>query len=223
MATATGPAGLMRPETVLWPKAGAAVLSYVQFPLSIIMDALFYSFTGVAIAEIGDKTQLLSLFLAARFRSRLAIVAGILVATLLNHAASAWLGAWVAQFIPQGWHAWLLGGSFIAVALWLLIPDKDDSEENAVLKYGAFAASCILFFLAEIGDKTQIATVLLAANYPSELTLVIIGTTLGMLAANVPVVYAGRYLMEKLPLNLARRAACAVFMLLGVMTIVAGL
>lgn len=185
------------------------------------MDALLYSFTGVAIAEIGDKTQLLSLFLAARFRSRGAIIAGILVATLLNHAASAWFGAWVAQFIPASWHAWLLGGSFIAVALWLLIPDKDDSGESELLKYGAFAASCLLFFVAEIGDKTQIATVLLAAVYP-QTWLVVIGTTLGMLAANVPVVYAGRWILERLPMAWARLAACAVFMLLGIATIVAG-
>lgn len=185
------------------------------------MDALLYSFTGVAIAEIGDKTQLLSLFLVARFRSRLAIIAGILVATLLNHAASAWFGAWVAQFIPASWHAWLLGGSFIAVALWLLIPDKDDSEDSQILQYGAFVASCVLFFLAEIGDKTQIATVLLAATY-SQTWLVIIGTTLGMLAANVPVVYAGRWILERVPLDWARRAACAVFMLLGIAIIVAG-
>lgn len=185
------------------------------------MDALLYSFTGVAIAEIGDKTQLLSLFLVARFRSRLPIIAGILVATLLNHAASAWFGAWVAQFIPATWHAWLLGSSFIAVALWLLIPDKDDSEDSQILQYGAFVASCVLFFLAEIGDKTQIATVLLAATY-SQTWLVIIGTTLGMLAANVPVVYAGRWILERVPLDWARRAACAVFMVLGIATIVAG-
>ena len=107
----------------------------------MFFDAFVASFASVAVAEIGDKTQLLSLFLAARFRSRGAIIAGILVATLLNHAASAWFGAWVAQFIPAGWHAWLLGGSFIAVALWLLIPDKDDSEEVSVLKYGAFSRS----------------------------------------------------------------------------------
>lgn len=186
------------------------------------MEAFLSSFTAVAIAEIGDKTQLLSLFLAARFRSHIAIVLGILVATLLNHAASAWLGAWVAQFIPQGWHTWLLGGSFILVALWLLIPDKDDSEEHAVMKYGAFAASTILFFLAEIGDKTQIATVLLAANWPDALSLVILGTTLGMLAANVPVVYAGNFIMQKLPLNAARYAACTVFIVIGIATIVFG-
>ncbi|MDX5406780.1 MAG: TMEM165/GDT1 family protein [Chromatiaceae bacterium] len=179
------------------------------------MEALFSSFTAVAIAEIGDKTQLLSLFLAARFRNKGAIIAGILVATLLNHAASAWLGVWVAQFIPANWHNWLLGGSFIAVALWLLIPDKDDSEDTGVLRFGAFAASCMLFFLAEIGDKTQIATVLLAASFNDAVWWVIWGTTLGMLAANVPVVYAGSWLMQKMPLGLARKAACAVFMLLG--------
>ncbi|MBP8227215.1 MAG: TMEM165/GDT1 family protein [Pararheinheimera sp.] len=181
-------------------------------------DAFVASFASVTVAEIGDKTQLLSLFLAARFRSRGAIIAGILVATLLNHAASAWFGAWVAQFIPPGWHSWLLGGSFIAVALWLLIPDKDDSEEVSVLKYGAFFASCILFFLAEIGDKTQVATVLLAATYP-ETWQVILGTTIGMLAANVPVVYAGSWLLERISLDWARRVACAIFMLLGVVTI----
>ncbi|WP_288743426.1 TMEM165/GDT1 family protein [uncultured Rheinheimera sp.] len=184
----------------------------------MFFDAFVASFASVAVAEIGDKTQLLSLFLAARFRSRGAIIAGILVATLLNHAASAWFGAWVAQFIPEGWHSWLLGGSFIAVALWLLIPDKDDSEEVSVLKYGAFFASCILFFLAEIGDKTQVATVLLAATYP-ETWQVILGTTIGMLAANVPVVYAGSWLLERISLDWARRVACAIFMLLGVVTI----
>ena len=184
------------------------------------MDAFLASFTAVAIAEIGDKTQLLSLFLAARFRSKLAIIAGILVATLLNHAASAWLGVWVAQFIPDGWQGWLLGGSFIVVALWLLIPDKDDSEDTGVLKFGAFMASCILFFLAEIGDKTQIATVILAATFEDAIWMVIWGTTFGMLAANVPVVYAGSWLMEKISLDWARRTACAIFMLLGVITII---
>ena len=184
----------------------------------MFFDAFVASFASVAVAEIGDKTQLLSLFLAARFRSRGAIIAGILVATLLNHAASAWFGAWVAQFIPEGWHAWLLGGSFIAVALWLLIPDKDDSEEVSVLKYGAFFAGCILFFLAEIGDKTQVATVLLAATY-LETWQGIIGTTIGMLAANVPVVYAGSWLLERISLDWARRVACTIFMLLGVITI----
>lgn len=183
------------------------------------MEALLSSFTAVAIAEIGDKTQLLSLFLAARFRAKSAIIAGILVATLLNHAASAWLGVWAAQFIPAGWGAWLLGGSFIVVALWLLIPDKDDSDDTSVLKYGAFLASCVLFFLAEIGDKTQVATVILAATFEDAVWMVIFGTTLGMLAANVPVVYAGSWLLQKISLDWARRIACAVFIVLGVLTI----
>ncbi|MDP5144089.1 TMEM165/GDT1 family protein [Rheinheimera baltica] len=180
------------------------------------MDAFLSSFTAVAIAEIGDKTQLLSLFLAARFRAKGAIIAGILVATLLNHAASAWLGVWLSQFIPSGWHQWLLGGSFIAVALWLLIPDKDDSGDTGVLRFGAFFASCVLFFLAEIGDKTQIATVILAASFEQSVWLVIVGTTLGMLAANVPVVYAGSWLLQKVSLQWARRSACGVFIVLGI-------
>ncbi|MDP5189457.1 TMEM165/GDT1 family protein [Rheinheimera baltica] len=180
------------------------------------MDAFLSSFTVVAIAEIGDKTQLLSLFLAARFRAKGAIIAGILVATLLNHAASAWLGVWLSQFIPSGWHQWLLGGSFIAVALWLLIPDKDDSGDTGVLRFGAFFASCVLFFLAEIGDKTQIATVILAASFEQSVWLVIVGTTLGMLAANVPVVYAGSWLLQKVSLQWARRSACGVFIVLGI-------
>lgn len=183
------------------------------------MEAFLSSFTAVAIAEIGDKTQLLSLFLAARFRAKGAIIAGILVATLLNHAASAWLGAWAAQFIPANWQPLLLGGSFIVVALWLLIPDKDDSDETSVLRYGAFIASCVLFFLAEIGDKTQIATVLLAASFDQALTLVIVGTTLGMLAANVPVVYAGEWLIKRIPMHIARYSACAVFILIGIFII----
>lgn len=186
----------------------------------IVMEALLSSFTAVAIAEIGDKTQLLSLFLAARFRAKGAIIAGILVATLLNHAASAWLGVWAAQFIPAGWGPWLLGGSFIVVALWLLIPDKDDSDDTSVLKYGAFAASCLLFFLAEIGDKTQVATVILAATFEDAVWMVIFGTTFGMLAANVPVVYAGSWLLQKISLDWARRIACTVFIVLGVLTII---
>jgi len=186
-----------------------------------MMDAFLSSLTAVTIAEIGDKTQLLSLFLAARFRNKTAIIAGILLATLLNHAASAWFGAWIAQFIPTGWHAWLLGGSFIAVALWLLIPDKDDSDETSLLRYGAFVASTVLFFLAEIGDKTQIATVILAATYEAT-SMVIIGSTLGMLLANVPVVYLGHYILQRISLEWARRAACLVFLLLGLLTIFSG-
>lgn len=182
------------------------------------MEALLSSTFAVAIAEIGDKTQLLSLFLAARFVHRTPIIAGILLATLINHALSAWLGAWISDWLPPHWLPWIVGLSFIAVALWVLIPDKEDDEETGVLRYGAFIATCILFFVAEIGDKTQIATVVLAARFDAT-TWVVIGTTLGMLLANVPVVYAGRWLMRHLPLIWARRSACALFAVLGISTI----
>ncbi|MFC6673031.1 TMEM165/GDT1 family protein [Marinobacterium aestuariivivens] len=182
------------------------------------MEALLSSTLAVAIAEIGDKTQLLSLFLAARFSRHGAIIAGIFVATVLNHALSAWFGAWISQWIPAGWLPWIVGLSFIAVALWILIPDKEDDEDSKVLRYGAFAATCILFFLAEIGDKTQIATVILAARFDAT-AWVVLGTTLGMLLANVPIVYAGSWLMQRLPLLWARRGACALFAALGIGTI----
>ncbi len=185
------------------------------------MEALFASTLAVAIAEIGDKTQLLSLFLVHKFRGRqLAIVGGIIAATLVNHALSAWLGAIVAAWLPPGALKWIVGLSFIAIGAWLLIPDKDDGEESAVLKYGAFFATTILFFIAEIGDKTQIATVVLAAKYEAT-TLVILGTTLGMLAANVPVIMLGDKLMKKLPMVWAHRAAFVLFMVLGVVTLLA--
>lgn len=183
------------------------------------MDALLYSTLGVAIAEIGDKTQLLSLFLVSRFHQRTAIILGILVATLLNHALSAWLGAWISDFIPSHWQGWLIGGSFILIALWLLIPDKEEEEDSGILRYSAFTATTVLFFLAEIGDKTQVATVVLAARF-DETVMVILGTTLGMLAANIPVVIAGRWLMDRLPLDKARIAAFVLFMALGIITIV---
>jgi putative Ca2+/H+ antiporter (TMEM165/GDT1 family) len=182
------------------------------------MEALLASASAVAIAEIGDKTQLLSLFLASRFAQRNAIIAGILIATLLNHALSAWLGAWIAQWIPVQMLPWIIGLSFIAVALWVLIPDKEGDEAAGVLRYGAFIATCVLFFVAEIGDKTQIATLILAARFDA-ITWVIIGTTLGMLLANVPVVYAGAWLMQRLPLAWARRSACALFAGFGIAAI----
>lgn len=178
------------------------------------MDAFLSSTLAVAIAEIGDKTQLLALFLATRFARHGAIVVGILVATLFNHAISAWLGAWLVQWIPEQWVPWIIGFSFIAVGLWVLIPDKDDEENGAVLGYGAFIATTVLFFLAEIGDKTQVATVILAARYDS-LFWVVTGTTLGMLLANVPVVYTGRWLMQRVPLGPVRIAACALFVGFG--------
>ncbi len=183
------------------------------------MDAFLSSTLAVAIAEIGDKTQLLSLFLATRFPQRTAIIAGIFIATLLNHAVSAWLGAWLMTWVPAAWGHWLIGGSFILIGLWLLIPDKDDGAPSALDRYGPFVATTVLFFLAEIGDKTQVATVVLGAQY-SPLWLVVVGTTVGMMLANVPVVYAGNWLMARMPMRTARWAACGLFLVLGIITLV---
>lgn len=184
------------------------------------MEALISSTVAVAIAEIGDKTQLLSLFLVARFSNRWAIVAGIIAATLVNHGVSAWLGAWIAEAIPAEWLKWMVALSFFVIGAWLLIPDRDSDEESSVLKYGAFLATTVLFFIAEIGDKTQIATVVLAARYDATLA-VVGGTTLGMLAANVPVILAGGWLMERIPLTWTRRAAFVLFVAMGVITLLA--
>ncbi|WP_336367753.1 TMEM165/GDT1 family protein [Marinobacter sp. C2H3] len=182
------------------------------------MDAFLTSTAAVAIAEIGDKTQLLSLFLVARYAARWPIILGIFLSTLVNHGLSAWIGASVARWLPEGWLPWILAVSFVAIALWLLIPDKDDSEDSKFLGLGAFAATLVLFFLAEIGDKTQIATVVLAAKF-DDTFWVIMGTTVGMLLANVPVVMAGSWLMERLPLATARIGASVLFAILAVITV----
>lgn len=185
------------------------------------MEAFLASLTSVAAAEIGDKTQLLTLFLAARFAQKNAIILGIIVATILNHAFSALLGVWAANSLSPDVMKWVVGISFIFVGLWLLIPDKEDDEDTKWVKYGAFVATLVLFFIAEIGDKTQIATVLLAAKYNS-FWAVILGSTLGLLVANVPVVYLGEWLMTKIPFKAVRITACVLFCLLGVITLVAG-
>lgn len=192
-------------------------------PGILIMEAFLSSTLAVSIAEIGDKTQLLALFLAARYGRPWVISFGVLVATLINHALSAWLGAVLADVIPQHWIPWIIGGSFIAIGLWLLIPDKEDDEMGRFANYGPFIATLVLFFLAEIGDKTQIATVILAAKYSADMLMtmaVIAGTTLGMLIANVPVIFAGRWLMDKLPLGFARKAACIIFIGMGIVTLI---
>lgn len=182
------------------------------------MEALLTSISTVALAEMGDKTQLLALFLATRFASKSSIVLGILAATLLNHALSAWIGVEVAQWIPESAISWVVGLSFIAVGLWLLIPDKDDSDDNNMLKFGAFGATFVLFFLAEIGDKTQIATVLLGAHYGS-VWMVLLGSTIGMMLANVPVVFAGNWIMDRINADRTRQLACLLFLILGAVTI----
>jgi len=178
------------------------------------LSTLGLSTLAVAVAEIGDKTQLLALLLAARFRKPVPIIAGILVATLLNHALAAWLGALVMQWLSPEILRWIVAGSFLAIALWALKPDTLDEGGQHLPARGAFIATTIAFFLAEIGDKTQIATVLLAAKY-SPLWQVIAGTTLGMLIANVPVVALGHRFAHRLPLAAARIAAAILFLLLA--------
>jgi putative Ca2+/H+ antiporter (TMEM165/GDT1 family) len=167
----------------------------------------------VALAEIGDKTQLLALVLAARFRKPLPIIAGMLVATLLNHALAGWLGTLVAHWLTPKVLHWVVAVSFIAIAAWALKPDTLD-EETPLSTHGAFVATIVAFFLAEIGDKTQVATVLLATKY-SPLWQVVAGTTAGMLLANVPVVALGSRFAARLPLRAARTAAALLFLALG--------
>lgn len=192
------------------------------FGEALAHSALLTSTLTVAVAEIGDKTQLLSLLLTARFRNKWAIVLGILAATLLNHAASAWLGVWLGQsldsFASSNTARWLLAGGFLVMAAWVLVPDKDDDNTDTHQTWGAFLATTVLFFLAEIGDKTQVATVLLAAEF-SSVFWVTAGTTLGMLLANVPVVIYGERLMRRMPLHLARYITSAIFVILALWVI----
>ena len=180
-----------------------------------MLEALFVPTLIVALAEIGDKTQLLALLLAARFRQPWPIILGILVATLANHFLAGAAGNWVAGLFSPVTLSWTLAASFVAVALWTLVPDKlDDDEGSSFKRHGPFLTSLIAFFIAEMGDKTQVATVMLAAQYP-DLVLVVIGTTLGMLIANVPVVLVGNFAAERLPLTLIRRLAACAFVALA--------
>lgn len=177
------------------------------------MESLLVSTLAVAVAEIGDKTQLLALLFAVRFRRPLPIAAGILVATLLNHALAGWLGALVAQWLTPELLRWGVAGSFLAIALWSLRPDALDDGGPAPAR-NPFLATALAFFLAEIGDKTQVATVLLATQY-APLSAVVAGTTLGLLAANLPVVVLGARFAQRLPLRAARLTAAALFLGLG--------
>ncbi|MDO9314490.1 MAG: TMEM165/GDT1 family protein [Burkholderiaceae bacterium] len=183
------------------------------------MEALFVSTGVVALAEIGDKTQLLAFILAARFKKPLPIILGILCATLVNHGLAGALGAWITTTISPETLRWILGASFIGMAIWTLIPDKIEDEETQIAsKLGVFGATLITFFLAEMGDKTQIATVAMAAHYATPL-LVVIGTTLGMLIADVPAVFIGDKLASKIPMKLVHSIAAAIFAALGVATL----
>ena len=183
------------------------------------MEALFISTGVVALAEIGDKTQLLAFILAARFKKPVPIIAGILCATLVNHGLAGARGAWITSVVSPEVMRWVLGLSFIAMAAWTLIPDKIEEEETQVAKHlGVFGATLITFFLAEMGDKTQIATVALAAHYGAPL-LVVMGTTLGMLLADVPAVFVGNRFAARIPMKLVHSIAAGIFALMGVLTL----
>ena len=184
------------------------------------MEPLLVSTGIVALAEIGDKTQLLSLVLAARFRKPVPIILGILAATLLNHAFAGAVGAWVTHLLGKDTLRWILGLSFLAMAAWIMVPDKLDDEQQAASHHGVFITTFIAFFLAEMGDKTQVATVMLAARY-ADFASVVIGTTLGMMIANVPAVLLGDKLLARVPLKAVRMAAAAVVALLGVVMLAA--
>ena len=183
------------------------------------MEPLFVSTGVVALAEIGDKTQLLAFILAARFKKPVPIILGILAATILNHGLAGALGAWITSAISPEILRWVLGLSFIGMAVWTMIPDKIEEEETQVaMKFGVFGATLITFFLAEMGDKTQIATVAMVAHYAAPL-MVVMGTTLGMLVADVPAVFLGDKFANKIPMKLVHSIAAAIFALLGIATL----
>lgn len=182
------------------------------------MDAFLVATGIVALAEIGDKTQLLAFLLAARFRRPLPIILGILVATLLNHAFAAAVGALVSELLGPSVMRWVLGLSFLAMAIWTMIPDHIDEADAALPKLGVFLTTLLAFFLAEMGDKTQVATVALAARY-TEVIAVVAGTTLGMMIANVPAVLLGERIANKIPLGLVHGIAAVMFMALGMATL----
>jgi putative Ca2+/H+ antiporter (TMEM165/GDT1 family) len=184
------------------------------------LEAFLVSTGIVALGEMGDKTQLLAMLLAARFRKPVPIVLGILVATLANHALAGAVGQWVAEAIGPVWLRWIIGVSFLAMAVWMMIPDKIDDEEADAkgLRLGVFGTTVVAFFLAEMGDKTQIATVALAARYDA-LVAVVAGTTLGMMLANVPAVYLGDQIAKKVSMTLVHGVSALIFAVLGVLTL----
>ncbi len=183
------------------------------------MDALFISTAVVALAEIGDKTQLLAFILAARFKKPVPIIAGILVATLVNHGLAGAFGAWITATLTPEVLRWVLGLSFLGMAAWTLVPDSIEEDETHVAqRFGVFGATLVTFFLAEMGDKTQIATVALAAQFAAPV-LVVIGTTLGMLIADVPAVVVGDRMASRIPVKLVHGIAATIFVALGIATL----
>jgi Ca2+/H+ antiporter, TMEM165/GDT1 family len=187
-------------------------------PDGIFLEAFLISTLVIGLAEIGDKTQILSLMLAARFQQPVPILLGILFATLANHAAAGLAGALFGSLLVGPWMRWILGLSFLSVAVWALFPDKYERDDKAISRSGAFTTTLITFFCAEIGDKTQIATVGLAARFEA-FYFVVVGTTLGMMLANIPAVIIGDKLAAKLPVKAIRVAAAIVFVALGAITL----
>lgn len=185
------------------------------------MEAFWISTGIVALAEMGDKTQLLALVLAARFRKPWPIIAGILVATLANHGLAGALGAWVTTVLGPQTLRWVLGLSFLAMAVWMLVPDKldDDGAAQNASRWGVFGTTLVAFFVAEMGDKTQIATIMLAARYDAY-GWVVAGTTLGMMLANAPVVWLGERITRLVPLRIVHIVSALVFAALGVLAFV---
>jgi putative Ca2+/H+ antiporter (TMEM165/GDT1 family) len=182
------------------------------------MEAFLVSTGVVALGEMGDKTQLLAIVLAATFRKPLPIILGILVATLVNHAAAGAVGGWAAQAMGPDILRWVIGLSFLAMAGWMLIPDRIDDEAGGRQRFGVFGTTVVAFFLAEMGDKTQIATVALAARYP-DIVQVVLGTTFGMMLANVPAVFLGDRMAKKVSMQLVHGIAAVIFAILGVLTL----
>lgn len=185
------------------------------------MQAFLISAAIVALAEMGDKTQLLSLLLAARFRRPIPIICAIFVATIVNHAFAGAVGAWIMHALGPDFMRWVLGLSFIGMAVWMLIPDRLDEEEASFSRLGVFGTTLIAFFMAEMGDKTQVATVALAARFDS-LPAVVAGTTVGMMLANVPAVLLGDRATAKLPIKLIHAIAAIIFALMGLLTLFSG-
>ena len=183
-----------------------------------VMTALLLATALVALAEMGDKTQLLAFLLAARFRQPIPIVLGIFVATIINHAFAGAVGMYLNSLIGQDNMRWILGIGFLIMAAWLLIPDElDEQQEQDSSHFGVFGTTVIAFFLAEMGDKTQIATVALSAKYATDFVWVILGTTLGMMLANVPAVYLGNHFAHKLPIRWIHGIAASIFALIGIL------
>lgn len=179
-----------------------------------MIEPLLTSTAVVALAEIGDKTQLLAILLATRFKRPMPIVAGIFVATIANHFLAALVGSQAAAILEGAWFRYLVAASFIAMAIWTLIPDKIDDLEDKPARFGAFLTTLVAFFIVEMGDKTQIATIALGARF-TDVIPVTLGTTLGMMLANVPAVYAGDALIRKVPLGTVRIVTALLFLAIG--------